>query len=137
MRSGDTPAYESYWAGTGFASSADYAIVGVMSTPRTMGQYVYVPKGADPVFDQNVIGYTIGTALIKNGRADSFYSDMQQVLPDRVRLTIYDQGYAAVADPFREILRVTNIVSAVCALAGFAFSRFSVISSFTGSGTCP
>jgi len=97
--SGDAPVYESYWAEAGFASTADYTIVGVMSTPKTMEQYVYVPKGADPVFDQNVIGYTIGTALLKNGEADSFYSEMEQVLPDRVRLTIYDQGYAAAAEP--------------------------------------
>lgn len=113
-------AYDSFWAGDGFASSADYRIAGVMRTPETMTHLVYVPAGADPAFDQDIIGYTLGTALLENGMADDFYSQMQPLLPDRVRLTIYDQGYAAAEKPFREILRVTNIVTVVCALAGLS-----------------
>lgn len=118
MHAGATTAYESYRADNGFASSGSYTIVGVMATPDAMRHYVYVPRLADPLFAENTFGYTVGTARIKNGTADSFWDDIQSRLPDRVRMTIYDQGYAAAEKPFREVLRITAIVSAVCLLAG-------------------
>ena len=41
------------------------------------------------------MGYTLGQAVLINKGADEFYNDMLPLLPERVQMTIYDQGYAA------------------------------------------
>ena len=115
---GDALPSAAFWAGAGFDSTQTYTVVGVMQTKQEQNGYVYVPKGADAVFAGNRTGYTIGTAVLRNEDAAAFYREIAPQLPDRVRLTIYDQGYGAVAEPFHNILRATNIISIVCALAG-------------------
>ncbi len=115
---GDALPSELFWAGEGFDSTQEYTIVGIMQTTQELNGYVYVPKGSDAVFTGNRTGYTIGTAVLRNEDAAAFYQEIAPQLPDRVHLTVYDQGYSAVAEPFQNILRATNIISIVCALAG-------------------
>ncbi len=125
----DSPAYETYWAGTGFSSVQTYTIVGIANTTTEYAHAVFIPINDDVHYSANSIGYTIGQALLKNDGADAFYSEIAPQLPDRVRLTIYDQGYSAVAKPFEDILRIAVIVTcvtgllciAVIAMFGFLF----------------
>ncbi len=116
----DTPVYESYWDGTGFASEEKYKITGISNTLSDRVSDVYIPKNKGIDYSKNQIGYTIGRAVIDNDRADEFYNDISSYLPDRVRLTIYDQGYSTVVEPFKKILRIAIIISCTSILAGLA-----------------
>jgi len=109
----DCPVYETYWAESGFSSTQPYTIVGITNTTSDYAHAVFVPKNDDIDYSANLIGYTIGQVLLKNGEADTFYSEIEPQLPDRLRLTIYDQGYGAVAKPFQDILRIAVIVTCV------------------------
>jgi ABC-type lipoprotein release transport system permease subunit len=112
----DSPVYETYWAGTGFASEQKYTIVGLTNSTTDMSHAVFIPKNGDVDYTLNPIGNTIGQVVLRNNGADAFYSEVAPQLPDRVRLTIYDQGYGAVAEPFQDILRIAIIVTCVTGL---------------------
>ena len=116
----DVPAFESFWPDEGFQYEERYKVVGVTNNVDGMSHYVYVPKSSDLVLDVNQIGYTIGQAVLKNGRADEFLRGIEPMLSERVRLTIYDQGYETVRKPFEDILLVVKIVTAVSVLLGVA-----------------
>lgn len=116
----NTPVFESYWAGTGFAYEDEYVIVGICNTISEYTGNVYIPKSVGMDLSVNQIGYTIGTAVIDNDGADEFYSEIEPRLPDRVRMTIYDQGYSTVAEPFKKVLRIAIIISCTSIMAGIA-----------------
>ena len=107
---------ESYWAGTGFAYVDDYTITGILNPNDDYRDTVFIPKSGEADLSANQYSYTLGQARIKNDRADHFYLGMQEILPPRVRVTIYDQGYAAAAAPVRDVMRIAVIVTVVCAL---------------------
>ena len=112
----DSAVYEVYWAGTGFSSEQTYTIVGITNTTTDMSHTVFIPKNGDVDYTLNPIGFSLGQAVLRNDGADAFYSEIVPQLPDRVRLTIYDQGYGTVAKPFQDILRIAIIVTCVTAL---------------------
>jgi len=112
----DSPVYETYWAGTGFSSEHTYTIVGLTNATTDMNHAVFIPKNGDVDYTLNPIGFSLGQAVLRNDGADAFYSEIAPQLPDRVRLTIYDQGYGAVAKPFQDILRIAIIVTFVTGL---------------------
>jgi len=111
---------ESYWAGTGYTYEHSYTVVGIFSQNDLYRDSVFIPKSNTVDLSPNQYSYTLGQAKLKNAEAEQFYTDMQQRLPSRVRVTVYDQGYAAAAAPLRDVLRVALIVTAVCALTTLA-----------------
>jgi len=116
--------YESYWAGTGFTYEDEYEIVGIINSNLDFNNNVYIPKRDDISFTANHVGYTLGQAVLINNKADAFYNDMLPLLPERVQMTIYDQGYAAVAKPFMDILRIAKIITVVCIMVALAVIIF-------------
>ncbi len=116
----DTPLYGTYWAGTGFAAEGRYRIVGIANGPAEMSHYVVIPRNGDIDYAADPTGYTLGSAVLKNGSDDAFYEAVEPLLPDSVRLTIYDQGYSAVRQPFGEILRIASIITAISLLLSLA-----------------
>ena len=112
--------YESYWAGTGFDHSGEYEIVGVTNEVSGHNYDIYVPKSADIDYFVNQIGYTVGAAKLQNDGAADFYKEIEPLLPDRMRITIYDQGYAKIKESFGNLLQISKIVTAICMLASFA-----------------
>lgn len=119
VAAGDMPLYESYWPG-GRETEHDYEIVGIVSDTQDLGQAVYIPKPLSMRGQTSVVGYTIGQALLKNGRADEFVSRITPHLTERMRLTVYDQGYAAVAQPIEEVRETASLVTVACVIAAAA-----------------
>ena len=119
-----TSVYESYWAGTGFTYQKEYQIAGVTNSHVDFNNNIYIPKTDEMTFEANHVGYTIGQAILNNDGADDFYNEMLPNLPDRVRLTIYDQGYGALVKPFKDILRIAKIVTMVCILVSISVIVF-------------
>lgn len=111
---------ESYWAGTGFAYEDSYTVVGIFSPNDEYRDVVFIPKSASTDLSANKYSFTIGQARLKNARADRFYMDIAKTLPPRVRVTVYDQGYAAAAEPLQDVLRIAVMVTVVCALTTLA-----------------
>jgi len=108
--------YNSYWVSNGFSSRGKFEVVGITNTVMDKSWYIYIPKSSQVPSSPFPIGYTVGQAVIRNEQADSFYSRIETELPDRFHLTVYDQGYSAVAKPFQTMLSVAKIVTVVCAL---------------------
>lgn len=113
----DYPGMEnSFWIDDGFQFSDEFTVVGITNSTQDMDYYVFVPKSSDIPVSPYYIGYTVGQAVIKNGEAAAFYEYMEPLMKDRLNLTIYDQGYSSVAEPFGIILRIIKIVTVVCAV---------------------
>ncbi len=116
----DMPVSETYWPDTGFKYENKYRIVGITNNVDRLNHYVFIPKSEDTVLGANQIGYTIGQVILKNGKADDFYREIEPLLSGRLKLTIYDQGYAAASKPFRDILLVVKIITIVSIMLGVA-----------------
>ena len=112
--------YNSYWVESGFDYNDTYTVVGITNTLADKNWYVYIPYSPEVPASTFPVGYTIGHAIINNNDAAEFSARLTPSLIDRVKMTIYDQGYAAVAVPFQTILRVSQIVTGVCLLVEFA-----------------
>lgn len=116
----DTPFFESYWVDSGFTHSGTYEITGICNSTGKMSYDVFIPANSDVDFTVNQIGYTLGQAVIANDRAGLFYDEINPLLPDRMRLTIYDQGYASVAEPFEKVRRIAFIITLACVIVSLA-----------------
>jgi ABC-type lipoprotein release transport system permease subunit len=119
---GDSSKNESYWAPAGFAYSDDYAVVGLCNTQEELKNDVFIPKSGAVDLTPNHFTYTLGQAVIDNDMADRFVSEIAPLLPERVRLTVYDQGYSSAARPLEDVLRVALIATGVSAVAGLAIT---------------
>ena len=112
--------YNNYWAAEGFSYSDSFEVVGIFNTVLDKSWYVYVPGNTGVPTVKSAVGYTIGTAVIRNNDAAEFYTRINAVLADRFQLTIYDQGYSSVAIPYQSILQVAKIITGVCLLVEIA-----------------
>ena len=125
----NTAPFESYWVDTGFQYGNEYEIVGIVNNHRDLEHILFIPSDKGMDLTVNQIGYTIGTAVLENGTAGEFYNEISPELADRMKISIYDQGYSQVAEPFKDIRRLASIVSVACimtvisvlALFGFSF----------------
>ncbi len=109
---------ESYWAGQDFDIHETVEVIGIFNNEKDFLHHVYVPVSETFSFKHGHYGYSLGTAVIDNARRDEYFAAVNDSLPPLVRLTIYDQGYAAVTDSFRDIRTGTILVLLVTALAG-------------------
>ncbi|NLX78061.1 MAG: ABC transporter permease [Clostridiaceae bacterium] len=111
----DYPGIEnSFWVEDGFQYSDTFTVVGITNSTPDKDYYVFVPKSAGIPVSPYYIGYTVGQAVVKNSEAAAFYEYMAPLMTGRLNLTMYDQGYSSVAEPFGIILRVIKIVTVVC-----------------------
>ena len=117
----NSPLRESYWAGADFQLKQTYNIVGIVSRNMEWNYTVFIPPTEQVDMTVNHASYTLGQLRLDNDLAQVFAAQTETLLPDRVRVTIYDQGYAAVSAPLKDMQRIALILSAVCVLAGIAF----------------
>ncbi|MEJ2487581.1 MAG: hypothetical protein P8Y68_17805, partial [Anaerolineales bacterium] len=108
------------WIENGFSYQATFEVVGITNNVTDKSWYVFVPESDEIPSSPFSIGYTAGHAILHNDEAAGFNARMESVLKDRFRLTIYDQGYSNVAIPFKTILRISKIITAVCMLVELA-----------------
>lgn len=119
-RQGNCSRNESYWAQSGFTYSDDYTVVGLTNTYKELANDIFIPKSDSVDLSPNRFSFTLGQAKIDSDMADQFISDILPLLPDRVRLTVYDQGYSGIARPLGDILHFTRIALLVSFAAGIA-----------------
>lgn len=97
-------------------SEREYEIVGTLKTTDKDRNFVCMPTKAIP---QNAahIGYTIGTAHVKNEEAAAFLTEMNEKLPERMGVSIYDQGYARASASVKELQRTATYLTVICVVA--------------------
>lgn len=116
--------YNSYWFPHGFSKTSTFQVVGIVNTLKDRSWYVYIPRSVGVPSSEFPIGYTVGHAVIRNEDAAAFYERLESAMKNRFQLTIYDQGYASVSQPYQTILIAAKIVTAVCSLVELAVLTF-------------
>lgn len=105
---------------TAIAPVEEYTVVGIYGETQRYPDWAFVPERADYTPAKIPTGYTVGQFRLENEMADAFYQEATKDLPTGFRLTVYDQGYAVTAAPYRELLRMARIFLFVCLLVSAA-----------------
>lgn len=118
----ETAKRESYWAPQGFKESIEYTIVGLTNTKTEYKNSLYIPKTDDLNLAAAHVSFVLGQTTIDNKSANQFIDDITPFLPDRVRMTVYDQGYTDVTQPLNDVMRIAIIVTCASAVVGIAIA---------------
>lgn len=111
---------DSYWVETGFQYEYEIKVTGIFNANKDWVAHIFIPKTDSIDLSDNHFSYTLGQATIDNRKAEQFPADISPKLPGRVRMTIYDQGYASISKPLQDILRTATIITWICLIAGVA-----------------
>ena len=93
-----------------------WEIVGITNKQSDYAGVIWVSK-AEGNFPGALFGYELGRAVLDNNLAVQATSELEKLMPDQVRLTLYDQGYSSAVKPIQE-LRTTAIVLTVATACG-------------------
>lgn len=93
-------------------------IVGVTNPLTDYEGCVWV-SAAEGGFAGPLFGYGLGRAVLDSRRAVQAAERIEALLPEQVQLTLFDQGYAAAAQPI-ETMRTTAMAVTLAAAAGAA-----------------
>lgn len=110
--------FESYWSGTGFDHEETVEVIGIFNNHKDLQHQIYVPESDRFSIKEGQYGFTLGTAVIANDSRDAYFAAVSDDLPPSVRLSVYDQGYAAVTKSFRDIKISTLLVLGASMVAG-------------------
>lgn len=106
----------SFWAGNGFLNQEEFTIVGISKSVTGYAWQAFVPSSLGLPYSNDPIGYSLGQLRLRNEQAVDFNLRHQPAMQGRFIMTTYDQGYATVAGPFRQILRIAQLLSIICGL---------------------
>lgn len=113
----DLPFSQSYQADRGFDAETICRVDGLFAGSDDWKDMVFLPVSED--LPTAVGAYTVGQFRLVNGQAQDYLDAL--TLPAGVRVTVYDQGYAAAESSLGTMLRSVGVISAVCLAAGLAF----------------
>lgn len=94
----------------------ELTVVGVTVQSDDYDGYAWV-SDAEGGFDSAFYGYQLGRVVLDNARGRAAVEELQALMPDQVRVTLYDQGYAAAAQPL-ETMRTTALAITLASAAG-------------------
>lgn len=103
-----------------------WTIVGVINQSEGYEGRVWVSRGEE-IPQTPLFGYQLGRAVLDNNLAAEAVEQMEAVSPDGVRITLYDQGYAAAAQPLQAMestaqgITFASLVGVLAVLCLFAF----------------
>ena len=113
----DIPFSQSYQADRGFDTETTCRVDGLFAGSDDWKDMVFLPVSED--LPTAVGAYTVGQFRLVNSQAQDYLDAL--TLPAGVRVTVYDQGYAASESSLGTMLRSVGVISAVCLAAGLAF----------------
>lgn len=70
--------------------------------------------------DGPLFGYTVGTAALENRRAEKAAEAIQKLMPDNVRVTLLDQGFADAVEPYETLQSTALNVLIACGIGMIA-----------------
>ena len=71
-------------------------------------------------YESELFGYTLGYAVLDNGTARRTADAIADLCPDHVRVTLYDQGYSAAAQPLQTMQTTAMAITLAAACSTFA-----------------
>lgn len=92
-------------------------VVGVTNVNTDYTAYVW-RQSEEPA--TTLFGYRIGVAQLENRRAVSAVTELEKLMPQNVRVTLLDQGYADAVEPFLSLQSTATNVLLLCAVGAFA-----------------
>lgn len=94
----------------------ELTVVGITNKSEDYDGCAWV-SDAEGGFDGPFFGYQLGRAVLDNETGRQAVEQLQALMPDQVRVTLYDQGYSAAAQPL-ETLRSTALAITLASGAG-------------------
>lgn len=94
-------------------------IVGVTTALKEYQGTVWV-SGGEGGFGEPLFGYQLGRAVLDNRTARQAADALQAMAPDGVRVTLYDQGYSAAAQPLEAMESTASAVTLAAACGTLA-----------------
>ena len=88
-----------------------WKVVGITNTLSDYEGRLWV-SGAEGGFAGSLFGYELGRMVLDNRLAVQAVSELEALMPDNVRLTLYDQGYSAAAQPIQAMRSTAAAVTA-------------------------
>ena len=64
--------------------------------------------------DTPLFGYLLGTVSLHNEGAEDAVETLQALVPEQVRVTLLNQGYSSVVQPFKEVEKTAENVMLIC-----------------------
>ncbi|MDF2845135.1 MAG: transporter permease subunit [Herbinix sp.] len=107
---------ESFWSKKGFAYKDSFTIVGLTNLQKEYRQDIFIPKSEAFDLSDNHFTYTLAQVELYNSKASKFIEEVTPLLQDRIRMTVYDQGYASTTKSLKDVLLVAVLITGVCAL---------------------
>lgn len=127
---GSVGIYASYWPDTGFAARESCRVAGIY-TAKDAGAPIYMPNAGQDWLGHSQNDYVLGRVVIQNGMADAFMAAVEDLLPNGVTLTLYDQGYEnalVTVEGMKETAFVIIAVSAIACLVILLFFGYVFVS---------
>ena len=106
--------YDSWTPDT--APARPYRITGIYYRTTEHPDTLYIPRSTPTSAISMTSGYTLGQFRLENDAAEAFQTEAAQLLPAGFKLTLYDEGYAAVSGPYKELQRLTLLFLLICLL---------------------
>lgn len=91
-------------------------VVGITDPVDDTSGFLWVSK-AEGDFESPLFGYQLGRAVLDNDKGRQACDALQAMVPDGVRVTLYDQGYSVASQPLQAIESTAMAVTMAC-LAG-------------------
>lgn len=113
----ELPSDDCYWQNYD-GEPETYTIIGKVNYTPDYQYNIYIPAPVSTVQPKGSM--EIGQALLYNGTADAFYEEAKELLPPRIALNIYDQGYQEKANAITAIYRASIVLTAVGVVACIA-----------------
>ena len=103
------------------AREGSYEVVGIYAENAEDAYRIFIPDAsAAHGTIEAVNGYRLGQFHLRNSLAEAFYEKAEALLDKGYRLTVYDQGYEAAAEPFRELSFLSLLFLAICLILAAA-----------------
>ena len=90
-----------------------FTVCGIASDSTDFKGTVWV---IDKDADTPLFGYLLGTVSLRNNTAEDAVEELRALVPEQVRVTLLDQGYANAVQPFREVEKTAANVLIVCSV---------------------
>lgn len=88
-------------------------VVGITNDSADYDGWVWV-SGGEGGFGAPHFGYLLGRAVLDNAQARQGADALQAMAPEGVRVTLYDQGYSAAAQPLQAMRSTSLAITAAC-----------------------
>ena len=115
----------SFYSPASVSDPLSLRICGIAASNNDYNGYVFAGSGL--VLDSPFFGYHLGDVLLDNDKAITAAEQIQSILPEHTRITVYDQGYETNCQPLKSmrstslLVTLNAVFTSVASLVLFAF----------------